>query len=102
MSSYFNTTNSTGANLKQFEQKAQSQEEIIKGIFKKNTTTGLTAVEVMYKFPEKRVPLTSIRRAMTNLTEEGFLVKTQLKREGLFGRDNFIYIRNTGQMTLQF
>lgn len=100
MESYFNTTNVTAPLLTQYASKAESQEETIRRIFKNMTTSGLTAVEVMYKYPDKRVPLTSIRRALSNLVEAGFLVKTDFKREGLFGRDNYIYRLNTGQMTL--
>ena len=31
-------------------------------------------------------PLTSVRRAMTNLTKDGLLEKTELKAEGIYGR----------------
>ena len=36
-----------------------------------------------------RYPLTSARRAMTNLTEAGYLTKTELKTPGIFGAMNF-------------
>jgi len=99
MNSYYNTSNVTEPILSQYQAKAETQEQIIRRIFRHNTT-GLTAVEVMYKFPSKRTPLTSIRRALSNLVADGYLLKTTRQREGLFGRDNYIYIKNTGQLLL--
>jgi hypothetical protein len=38
-----------------------------------------------------RVPITSIRRALTNLTEQGLLVKTDLQRMGAKGKPEYIW-----------
>ena len=97
--SFYNTTHDRLHNLTQNEAKASAQEDIVKNIFR-GKRKGLTAPEVLRLYPDNMVPLTSIRRAITNLTNTGYLVKTPFKREGLFGRNNFIYRLNTGQMTL--
>ena len=96
---YFNTTNERLSVLKQHSAQAQSQEDIIKEIFRQKRR-GLTAAEVLHHYPDKRVPLTSIRRAITTLCNTGYLLKTEHKRDGIFGRTNFIYVLNTGQMVL--
>lgn len=99
MTSFYNTTNERLHVLKQHEQKAQSQEATVKEIFTVEKKA-MTAADVLHKYPNRNVPLTSIRRALTNLVNDGFLLKTPFKKEGLFGRNNFLYRVNTGQMTL--
>lgn len=99
MGTYFNTTREKGRKLYAYREKARTQEEIIKDIFKMEFD-GLTAVDVMRRFPKKHTPITSIRRALSNLTESGFLIKTDHKKEGLFGRDNVMYKLNTGELIL--
>lgn len=98
--SYFNTTNVTAPLLTRYNERAESQEKAIKEIFKNKRNGGLTAVEVFREYPEKGVLLTSIRRSLTNLKNQNYLEKTSHKREGMFGRGNFVYRLNTGQMTL--
>jgi DNA-binding transcriptional regulator PaaX len=36
-------------------------------------------------------PLTSVRRALTNLSKQGKLIKTDEKKKGIYGRDEFIW-----------
>ena len=43
---------------------------------------------------EGDVPITSIRRAMTNLTKRGVLVKTDHKRRGRHGRSEYMWQLN--------
>jgi hypothetical protein len=38
-----------------------------------------------------RVPITSIRRSLTNLTESGFLIKTDRQRIGAKGKPEYIW-----------
>lgn len=45
-----------------------------------------TPCEVQAKAGMYSCPLTSVRRAITNLTDMGLLVKTNVKREGIFGK----------------
>ena len=68
MNSYFNTTQEPDPTL--FEVKARTQEQIILEIFRKYPD--LTASEVHKLYPDFRVPITSIRRAITNLATDGY------------------------------
>ncbi len=90
MNSFHNTIKLSGEELTTSEVNAQSQEEIITGIFTKEYT-GLTASEVLSKFPSERTPITSIRRAMTNLCTQGKLHKTSSMKTGPFGKPEHIY-----------
>ena len=96
---FFNTTHEVRGNLKKFEAKTQTQEQKILDIFRKSTK-GLTCSEVFKIYPEKNTPLTSIRRAVSNLKDDRKLVKTMLKRPGIYGRNEFVFNLYTGQRTL--
>ena len=85
---YHNTTNLIGEELKDANQKAFNQEEAILDIFIDREQIHITPSDVwhIYKQEFKKTPLTSIRRAITGLTNKGKLVKTNKMREGEFGR----------------
>ena len=97
--SHFNTTNEVGAKLKWMAAKTKTQEERVLNIFK-SSKTGLTASEVFLQYQDQRTPLTSIRRAITVLAGLKKLVKTTEKREGMFGRNEYVYRLYTGQLIL--
>ena len=67
---------------------AGSQEELILAFFEDNPQLYLTPDEVLkevfYSYEER--PLTSIRRAMTNLTKAGYLEKTPVYAMGPYLR----------------
>ncbi|QDP64641.1 MAG: hypothetical protein Unbinned4585contig1001_5 [Prokaryotic dsDNA virus sp.] len=50
----------------------------------------LTASEAWTKF-RKPVPLTSIRRGMSNLQREGILLKTNETKKGMYGKPEHFY-----------
>lgn len=97
--SYFNTTQETSTNLKQFEAKAESQEQQVLTILRRSSR-GMTASEIFRAYPDKRTPLTSVRRALTNLCNDKRVVKTAFKREGLYGRNEFVFTVCNGQLNL--
>ena len=97
--SFYNTTQEKDSVLKEYTRKAESQEQKILNIFRRSKT-GLTASEVFRNYPNRNVPLTSVRRAITNLCDARFLEKTRLKREGIYGRKEFVYTIYTGQTKL--
>jgi hypothetical protein len=97
--SYFNTTNIVNPLLKNLENKAQSQEKKVLHIFRKSIK-GLTASEIFRQYPERNTPLTSIRRAISNLHNDKLLERTPHKRVGIYGRTEFIYTIYTGQQKL--
>ena len=88
ITSYYNTTKETGEELAINKAKAYTQEESIMDIFFDRELIKMTPSDVWHIYCEefKNVPLTSIRRAITNLTNRQQLVKTDKMREGIYGK----------------
>jgi len=84
---YHNTTESTQPELGKYREKAASQEELILYAFK--TLRKGTPSEVNQRVFANRTPITSVRRALTNLTNSGELVKTDKQVKGPYGRPEF-------------
>jgi predicted HTH transcriptional regulator len=87
--SFYNTTGESGDRLQKHESSARNQEDIIKEFFKK--TPEMTASECHKMYPDDNVPLTSIRRALSNLCRVEYLERTEEKRKGIYGRNEFVY-----------
>lgn len=87
--SYYNTTSEKGQELKESHRKARSQEELIYSYF---LTCGkpLSPSMVLDKL-NLNCPITSVRRAMTNLTLDEKIVKTDEKVEGLYGKKEHLW-----------
>lgn len=66
------------------EEKAKSQEEIILAYFNLHHWVDFTPCQI-WLLHGQRWPLTSVRRAITNLTKQGKLVMTENKRPGIYG-----------------
>jgi hypothetical protein len=90
MKTHFNTTNESGQTLLSFNQKAMTQQEIIFSTFKRQHAHILTP-SMIWKLTGQRWPITSIRRAITNLTEDGKLIKTEQKHKGLYDRPEYAW-----------
>lgn len=96
---YYNTTNQTGKTLKKSWDKSKTQEDRIMDYFrhlKKNhdgVYTHATPDQVCLAFNDK-YPITSIRRAMSDLTAQGKLRKTAIQKKGRHGRMNFCWTLN--------
>jgi len=95
--SYHNTANET-TRLNEFEVKAQKQDNEILAYFQSTPGIHYTPPEVHFIFPN--APLTSIRRAITNLTRKGLLVKSERKKQGSYGRNNHTWYFPAGQLKL--
>ena len=88
---YVNTTESTGEELKIYRKKALTQEQRILEFLKQDPTRPITpSAAVRWVFKDS-VPITSVRRALTELTNEGHLVKTEAQTRGPFGRPERIW-----------
>ena len=85
---YYNTNRLIDKKLAAAIAKADKQEQKVKVIF--NCYGKLTPSDV-YSFFPSNVPITSIRRATTNLKNEGFLKITDEMKEGLFGSPEHYY-----------
>lgn len=91
MNSYHNTNHEPWADLQTSEHKAQVQEGTILYLFKR-TLQGLTPDQVHEMlYGHTSVPITSVRRAITNLTSQGKLEKTDQRRAGSFGKKVFVW-----------
>jgi hypothetical protein len=86
---YYNTTNSKGLELKERRAKAKSQKEVIKRLYS-SYEEGLSPGDV-YDLVDRKWPITSIRRAITNLTKEGYLIKTERTASGIYGREEHVW-----------
>jgi Fe2+ or Zn2+ uptake regulation protein len=74
-----------------YEAKAAKQDQIILDFFKTWPGATFTAPEVWEKIKwQNKPPLTSVRRALTNLQKMNWIEKVS-KRDGLYGRDNYAY-----------
>lgn len=89
---YYNTTNSEGAELRQYQAGADSQEaRILEWLRGAANTSTFTPSEVHRRCFHGSVPLTSVRRAMTNLANAGQLSKTSEQRDGPYGRPEYAW-----------
>lgn len=89
--SFYNTTNETGDKLSLFDQKAGRQETVILEWFTKHPDDLRTPFEIWDSLFTPEVPITSVRRAISNLTKRGLLVKTDKKKLEEYGRENYCW-----------
>ena len=94
---YFNTTNLRGRELRHRELKAGTQNRIIFEFFRLQGEVDYTPFEVRYRCGLMNTPITSIRRAMTTLTQMGYLVKTDNRRKGMYDELNYTWKFNGKQ-----
>lgn len=90
---FFNTIHLSGEPLKQAKIQASFQEGRILDLMEKGAEMTPCEVWEAYNRYYPNVPLTSIRRAMTCLTEKGLLIKGEKMREGIYGKLNHTWIR---------
>jgi hypothetical protein len=79
---YYNTNDESGETLGNSQQQARYQEQVVLAYFRANR--GLLFAPHEIPMPAG-TPLTSTRRAMTNLTKRGDLEKTHEMRMGTMG-----------------
>lgn len=91
---YYNTTNLKGEDLKNAQQQALTQNEAIYLLFTQRSRD-FTPSEVLFILQEKLnyPPLTSIRRSISDLTRSGLLIRTEIKRNGQYGRKEYAWKR---------
>jgi hypothetical protein len=81
----------TGDTLLQFEKKAANQDDLVLAFFQRHRRKrGWTPSEV-HSAGAYTCTLTSTRRAISNLTRDGLLRKTEDKRIGPFGRPEHVW-----------
>lgn len=87
---YYNTTGENGNKLVQNKAKVSTQNQKILNFFTENKYSDFTPCEIWIAFGQQW-PLTSCRRAITTLTDLGFLIKTENKRKGFYSEMNFTW-----------
>lgn len=90
---YYNTTSQKSEVLKDYTEKALTQSDRILDIYMKAGEMGASPSQVlmMLNAKGKNYPITSVRRAITDLTAAGKLVKTANTTYGLYGRPEYIW-----------
>ncbi len=83
---FYNTNNETRTTLKESHAKAESQETLILAFFREHPDKMFIPDEIHNLFDPTKVPLTSIRRSITNLTTDGHLTKTNAQKIGRYGK----------------
>lgn len=88
---HFNTTEKKGEELEEAQTKCSKQTEKILRLFQQHPRTGFTPWDVHYQLGQQMM-ITSIRRAMTTLTDSGYLVKTgERRRSGPAGETSYTW-----------
>ena len=85
---FHNTTESTQPELGKYREKVQSQEEQILS-YMRYYECSVSPSQARLSIFLDRCPITSVRRALTNLTDSGDLVKTEKQVKGPYGRPEF-------------
>ena len=91
---FYNTINEQPSELAVSIAKAKSQEEkIMKCIYyyESKYTNLCFSPSMVLNMTNLKCPLTSIRRAMTNLSNEGKLIKTSNKIKGIYGKQEHLW-----------
>ena len=93
---FYNTIGATGAELKKFQRQTETQEEKILALFENYPNMEFTKHEVkthlvnMGKIHE-RTPGSSISRALTDLMNDGKVLKLDKMRMGEFDKPNHLW-----------
>jgi len=83
---FFNTIKVRGQQLHAYEAKTQFQEDMIAEFFQRQPGVDITPEDIHKHHPGfSATPITSIRRAFTNLAAVGVIEKTDLQIEGMYG-----------------
>ena len=85
---YYNTNEEEGTTLNSSRKNAVKQEDLVLGVFLKYKAQSLTPEDVNNILEQDNhiYPITSIRRAITDLTNEDKLVKTDIMRMGTWNK----------------
>lgn len=87
---YYNTNTETGEVLKQSHAKALTQEQKILRYFQDHPSREFTPFDIQRNVLYDS-PVTSVRRAMTDLTTDGKLEKTDTQKMGKFSKMNYCW-----------
>lgn len=98
---FHNTVALDSYELLRAEGRAIRQEDIVLAIFDESRDGLLTPEDVLERMPVG-TPITSVRRAMSDLTKQGQLMKTQQFKQGPFGVRIHFWARVPMQAAMNF
>ncbi len=87
--SFYNTNKENVEQSADSSRKAKRQEIVIYDLFLLFDEP--LSPSMVYKAVNEKWPITSIRRAMTNLTDNGMIVKTQETVKGVYGKNEHLW-----------
>ena len=97
---YYNSTSESGPTLRAYTQQANRQEAAVLALFRRHPDCLLspsTVCALLNKMIGRQWLLTSIRRAIPSLTDQGLLEKTSRKAIGPQGRPEYQWQLSDGQ-----
>ena len=92
---YYNTTRQKGKQLEVSWDKTKSQDDKVMEYFRAHGKATPSEVWIHFNENENNEPITSIRRSITNLTSYNMLSKTEKKREGVYGRPEYVWTKRS-------
>jgi hypothetical protein len=84
---YYNTTNESGDQLQAFKKKTETQANKILEFFKDQPAVEYGASSIHLALFGHDTPITSVRRSITNLVDNGKLEYSGRMRKGNYGRN---------------
>jgi len=87
--SHFNTTHEDGETLIQYGKLSETQAKHIESLF--TSYRRMTPSQAWRAMNQPDTPLTSVRRAISNLSRDGILIKTGIKAVGIYGRPEYFW-----------
>lgn len=87
--SFYNTNKENPEEFADSSRKAKRQEIVIYDLFLLFNEP--LSPSMVCKALDEKWPITSIRRAMTNLTDDGMIVKTQETVKGVYGKNEHLW-----------
>lgn len=95
---FYNTINLSGTELKTADSKAKGLQEQIRDFLHENHNQEFTPVEI-HDIMRFKCPITSTRRALTNLSNEvdSCITKTEIMRQGAYNMPNHTWKYNPPQ-----
>ena len=88
---FYNTVNLEGGDLKEAAEQNVSQAKIIEGMFARHMVLTPSQVQIIAATNGHRWLVTSIRRAITDLTNSGKLRKSDMKVRGPYGKPEHLW-----------
>ena len=86
---FYNTNQESLNEASDSSAKAAKQSDVIFALFEMTKTP--MSPSMVYKALGQEWPITSIRRAITNLTDDGEIVKTQKTTKGIYGKKEHLW-----------